>query len=81
MRIQPFIFKKKVEVFFCNFIVKFVFFYQMCLFFRFQLVPRTQEGKVFPPLLMVTYRDIPISDSNSEIVSVSRAHTYMFVFI
>uniref|UniRef100_A0A671UFM8 Transmembrane protein 67 n=1 Tax=Sparus aurata TaxID=8175 RepID=A0A671UFM8_SPAAU len=36
------------------------------------LVPRTQEGKVFPPLMIVTYRDIPISDSNSKTVSVSR---------
>lgn len=53
----------------------------MCVFFRFQLVPRTQEGKVFPPLMIVTYRDIPISDSNSKTVSVSRAHTHMFVFI
>ncbi|XP_051262375.1 meckelin isoform X2 [Dicentrarchus labrax] len=27
---------------------------------RFQLVPRTQEGQVFPPLMTVTYRDVPI---------------------
>ncbi|XP_030248450.1 meckelin isoform X3 [Sparus aurata] len=43
---------------------------------RFQLVPRTQEGKVFPPLMIVTYRDIPISDSNSKTVSTTFAVEY-----
>ncbi|XP_059196221.1 meckelin [Centropristis striata] len=27
---------------------------------RFQLVPRTREGQVYPPLMTVTYRDVPI---------------------
>ncbi|XP_068613254.1 meckelin [Brachionichthys hirsutus] len=27
---------------------------------RFQLVPRAEEGKVFPPLMTVTYTDVPV---------------------
>uniref|UniRef100_A0A3B5BP19 Transmembrane protein 67 n=1 Tax=Stegastes partitus TaxID=144197 RepID=A0A3B5BP19_9TELE len=43
---------------------------------RFQLVPRTQEGQVFPPLMVVTYRDIPITDINAQTVSTSFAVEY-----
>uniref|UniRef100_A0A3B4B8P0 Uncharacterized protein n=1 Tax=Periophthalmus magnuspinnatus TaxID=409849 RepID=A0A3B4B8P0_9GOBI len=37
----------------------------------FQLVPRTQEGQVFPPLITVTYNDVPISDINIQKVTFS----------
>ncbi|XP_034554565.1 meckelin [Notolabrus celidotus] len=43
---------------------------------RFQLVPRTLEGQVYPPLLMMTYRDIPITDINSQTVPTSFAVEY-----
>ncbi|XP_023154938.2 meckelin [Amphiprion ocellaris] len=43
---------------------------------RFQLVPRTQEGQVFPPLMVVTYRDVPITDINTQTVSTSFAVEY-----
>ncbi|XP_051813360.1 meckelin [Acanthochromis polyacanthus] len=43
---------------------------------RFQLVPRTQEGQVFPPLMVVTYRDVPIMDINTQTVSTSFAVEY-----
>lgn len=46
-----------------------------CVFVRFQLVPRTQEGKVFPPLMTVSYRDVPIADVNKQTVPVSRPCT------
>ncbi|KAM8868836.1 LOW QUALITY PROTEIN: meckelin [Spinachia spinachia] len=36
---------------------------------RFQLVPRTQEGQVYPPLMTVTYRDVAITDINTQTVS------------
>uniref|UniRef100_A0A3P8P2T7 Transmembrane protein 67 n=1 Tax=Astatotilapia calliptera TaxID=8154 RepID=A0A3P8P2T7_ASTCA len=36
---------------------------------RFQLVPRTQEGKVFPPLMTVTYTDVLITDLNTQTVT------------
>uniref|UniRef100_A0A7N8YET2 Transmembrane protein 67 n=1 Tax=Mastacembelus armatus TaxID=205130 RepID=A0A7N8YET2_9TELE len=36
------------------------------------LVPRTREGQIFPPLMTVTYSDIPITDINTQTVSVSR---------
>uniref|UniRef100_A0A669ESJ6 Transmembrane protein 67 n=1 Tax=Oreochromis niloticus TaxID=8128 RepID=A0A669ESJ6_ORENI len=35
------------------------------------LVPRTQEGKVFPPLMTVTYTDVLITDLNTQTVAVS----------
>uniref|UniRef100_A0AAQ4S3Z4 Transmembrane protein 67 n=1 Tax=Gasterosteus aculeatus aculeatus TaxID=481459 RepID=A0AAQ4S3Z4_GASAC len=38
---------------------------------RFRLVPRTQEGQVYPPLMTVTYRDVAITDINTQTVSVS----------
>uniref|UniRef100_A0AAQ5YUT9 Transmembrane protein 67 n=1 Tax=Amphiprion ocellaris TaxID=80972 RepID=A0AAQ5YUT9_AMPOC len=40
------------------------------------LVPRTQEGQVFPPLMVVTYRDVPITDINTQTVSTSFAVEY-----
>lgn len=43
----------------------------MCVFGRFQLVPRTQEGQVFPPLMTVAYRDVLITDIKTQTVSVS----------
>ncbi|GLD63628.1 meckelin [Lates japonicus] len=39
----------------------------------FQLVPRTQEGQVFPPLMTVTYTDVPITDVKSQTVSTAFA--------
>lgn len=45
------------------------------MFGRFQLVPRTQEGKVFPPLMTVTYTDVLITDLNTQTVAVSGSHT------
>uniref|UniRef100_A0A3Q4H780 Transmembrane protein 67 n=1 Tax=Neolamprologus brichardi TaxID=32507 RepID=A0A3Q4H780_NEOBR len=35
----------------------------------FQLVRRTQEGKVFPPLMTVTYTDVLITDLNTQTVT------------
>ncbi|XP_018541690.1 meckelin [Lates calcarifer] len=43
---------------------------------RFQLVPRTQEGQVFPPLMTVTYTDVPITDVKSQTVSTTFAVEY-----
>nr|XP_046254565.1 meckelin isoform X2 [Scatophagus argus] len=43
---------------------------------RFQLVPRTQEGKVFPPLMTVTYIDVPITDIDRQTVSTAFAVEY-----
>uniref|UniRef100_A0AAX7T1W9 Transmembrane protein 67 n=1 Tax=Astatotilapia calliptera TaxID=8154 RepID=A0AAX7T1W9_ASTCA len=43
--------------------------------FLFPLVPRTQEGKVFPPLMTVTYTDVLITDLNTQTVAVSGSHT------
>ncbi|KAM4736601.1 meckelin [Anableps anableps] len=43
---------------------------------RFQLVPRTQEGQIFPPLMTVTYTDVPITDVNTQTVSVTFAMDY-----
>ncbi|KAJ8004941.1 hypothetical protein DPEC_G00141510 [Dallia pectoralis] len=37
----------------------------------FQLVPGTQKGQVFPPLLTITYSDILITDPNTQTISVS----------
>lgn len=58
-------------------------FYFVCLFFfRFQLVPRTQEGKVFAPLMSVTYRDVLIRDADTQTVSVSQIRqTHTFIFL
>uniref|UniRef100_A0A674DZ85 Transmembrane protein 67 n=1 Tax=Salmo trutta TaxID=8032 RepID=A0A674DZ85_SALTR len=42
----------------------------------FQLVPGTQKGQVFPPLLSVTYSDVVITAPNTQTVSVSNtSHT------
>ncbi|XP_019126002.2 meckelin isoform X1 [Larimichthys crocea] len=43
---------------------------------RFQLVPRTQEGQVYPPLLTVTYSDVLITDINTQTVSTTFAVEY-----
>ncbi|XP_044064572.1 meckelin isoform X4 [Siniperca chuatsi] len=43
---------------------------------RFQLVPRTQEGQVFPPLMTVTYSDVPITDINTQTLSTTFAVEY-----
>ncbi|XP_038146935.1 meckelin isoform X1 [Cyprinodon tularosa] len=43
---------------------------------RFQLVPRTQEGQIFPPLMTVTYTDLLITDINTQTVSVRFAMDY-----
>ncbi|KAM9851613.1 meckelin [Aulostomus maculatus] len=43
---------------------------------RFQLVPRTQEGQVYPPLMTVAYRDVPITDINTQTVSTTFAVEY-----
>uniref|UniRef100_A0A8C8FCL3 Meckelin n=1 Tax=Oncorhynchus tshawytscha TaxID=74940 RepID=A0A8C8FCL3_ONCTS len=42
----------------------------------FQLVPGTQKGQVFPPLLSVTYSDVLITAPNTQTVSVSFAVYY-----
>ncbi|XP_060906552.1 meckelin [Labrus mixtus] len=43
---------------------------------RFQLVPRTLEGQVYPPLIIVTYRDVPITDIDTQTVSITFAVEY-----
>ncbi|XP_068995526.1 meckelin [Embiotoca jacksoni] len=43
---------------------------------RFQLVPRTQEGQVYPPLMVVTYTDVPTTDISTQTVSISFAVEY-----
>ncbi|KAM6910050.1 meckelin [Xenentodon cancila] len=43
---------------------------------RFQLVPRTQEGQIFPPLMTVTYTDVLIKDINTQTVSATFAVEY-----
>ncbi|CAN9514245.1 unnamed protein product [Ophioblennius macclurei] len=43
---------------------------------KFQLVPRTQEGQVFPPLMTVTYTDVPITDFKTQTVSTTFAVEY-----
>ncbi|XP_037310280.2 meckelin [Pungitius pungitius] len=43
---------------------------------RFQLVPRTQEGQVYPPLMTVTYTDVAITDINTQTVSTTFAVEY-----
>lgn len=54
--------------------------YQMCVFHRFQLVPRTQEGQVFPPLMVVTYTDVSITDIKTQTVSVSSTHMHALTY-
>lgn len=59
---------------FCDHFVKCDVYLSKCVCFRFQLVPRTQEGQVFPPLLTVAYRDV-LMDNNTHTVSVSWSNT------
>uniref|UniRef100_A0A8D3BA20 Transmembrane protein 67 n=1 Tax=Scophthalmus maximus TaxID=52904 RepID=A0A8D3BA20_SCOMX len=40
------------------------------------LVPRTLEGQVFPPLMIVTYTDVPITDVNTQTVSTTFSMEY-----
>uniref|UniRef100_A0A3Q3ECH4 Transmembrane protein 67 n=1 Tax=Labrus bergylta TaxID=56723 RepID=A0A3Q3ECH4_9LABR len=42
----------------------------------FQLVPRTLEGQVYPPLIIMTYRDVPITDIDTQTVSITFAVEY-----
>ncbi|XP_051577601.1 meckelin isoform X2 [Myxocyprinus asiaticus] len=42
----------------------------------FQLVPNTQKGQVYPPLMTVAYSDIPITDPNTQTVTVSFSLEY-----
>ncbi|XP_041844911.1 meckelin isoform X2 [Melanotaenia boesemani] len=42
----------------------------------FQLVPRTQEGQIFPPLMTVTYTDVLITDINTQTLSITFAVQY-----
>lgn len=51
------------------------------LLFRFELVPDSKEGTVFPPLITITYSDIPIADVATQTVSVSQANTHVLTFI
>lgn len=37
---------------------------------RFQLVPNTQKGQVYPPLMIVSYSDILITDLAKQTVAV-----------
>ncbi|MED6243296.1 hypothetical protein ATANTOWER_018030 [Ataeniobius toweri] len=46
---------------------------------RFQLVPRTQEGQIFPPLMTVTYTDVPITDINTQTVSDVYASFFFYI--
>ncbi|XP_013860191.1 meckelin isoform X2 [Austrofundulus limnaeus] len=43
---------------------------------RFQLVPRTQVGQIYPPLVSVSYTDVLITDINTQTVSLSFAVEY-----
>uniref|UniRef100_A0A8C2WWS3 Transmembrane protein 67 n=1 Tax=Cyclopterus lumpus TaxID=8103 RepID=A0A8C2WWS3_CYCLU len=43
---------------------------------RFQLVPRTQEGQIFPPLMTVVYTDVAIRDINTQTVTTTFAVEY-----
>uniref|UniRef100_A0A1A8CSE3 Transmembrane protein 67 n=2 Tax=Nothobranchius kadleci TaxID=1051664 RepID=A0A1A8CSE3_NOTKA len=43
---------------------------------KFQLVPRSQGGQIFPPLMMVTYTDVLVTDVNTQTVSVTFAMEY-----
>ncbi|XP_055066491.2 meckelin [Misgurnus anguillicaudatus] len=42
----------------------------------FQLVPNTQKGQVYPPLMTVDYSDIPITDPSTQTVMVSFSLEY-----
>uniref|UniRef100_A0A8C1J6T0 Transmembrane protein 67 n=1 Tax=Cyprinus carpio TaxID=7962 RepID=A0A8C1J6T0_CYPCA len=42
----------------------------------FQLVPNTQKGQVYPPLMTVTYSDIPVTDPTTQTVTVSFSLEY-----
>ncbi|XP_052000101.1 meckelin [Xyrauchen texanus] len=42
----------------------------------FRLVPNTQKGQVYPPLMTVAYSDIPITDPNTQTVTVSFSLEY-----
>lgn len=46
------------------------------MLFRFELVSDSKEGTVFPPLMTITYSDIPITDVARQTVSVSQANTH-----
>lgn len=74
---------KKVKS--CFYKVTKLFLYQIYVFGRFLLVPRTREGQVYPPLMIVTYSDVPITDINTQTVSVSwlhgHTHTHTCLFI
>ncbi|XP_076009846.1 meckelin [Genypterus blacodes] len=43
---------------------------------QFQLVPRNQEGQVFPPLMTVSYKDVLITDVNTQIIPASFSVEY-----
>ncbi|TWW79245.1 Meckelin Meckel syndrome type 3 protein -like protein [Takifugu flavidus] len=43
---------------------------------RFELVPDSKEGTVFPPLMSITYSDIPITDVSTQTVSATFAVQY-----
>uniref|UniRef100_A0A674NQ89 Transmembrane protein 67 n=1 Tax=Takifugu rubripes TaxID=31033 RepID=A0A674NQ89_TAKRU len=47
--------------------------YQDKVSMRNSLVPDSKEGTVFPPLMSITYSDIPITDVSTQTVSVSQA--------
>lgn len=49
--------------------------------FSFELVSDSKEGTVFPPLMTITYSDIPVTDVATQTVSVSQAHIYTLIFI
>uniref|UniRef100_A0A8C7XKK2 Transmembrane protein 67 n=1 Tax=Oryzias sinensis TaxID=183150 RepID=A0A8C7XKK2_9TELE len=43
---------------------------------RFQLVPRTQEGQIYPPLVSVSYTDVLIKEANSQTLPVTFSVEY-----
>ncbi|KAM9805983.1 meckelin isoform 3-T3 [Syngnathus typhle] len=43
---------------------------------RFNLVPGTQQGQVFPPLMTVEYKDVLVADINTQTVSMSFSVEY-----
>jgi hypothetical protein len=49
------------------------------LFTRFQLVPGTQKGQAFPPLLSVSYKDVFLTDLATQTVRVSQPSLYLFL--
>lgn len=44
--------------------------------YRFQLVPNTQKGQVYPPLMTVSYSDILITDPAKQTVAVGIHKVY-----